>query len=165
MSDSDVDRGEGEGSPQTELRQRFKTEEDFVDEKEIEAVLIDNESCETVYETAEASDVDEPKVTVCRGIRNLQPLQRPSFITRQFNNIKSFFSEFLEFILLLYDAILNDHFYLLYFYSLTTLFNPMADVNTQVQEHNQRRMAREGRYFSSTNKPKTTSFPGCGPSS
>lgn len=49
-----------------------------------------------------------------------------------------------------------------YFYSLTTLFNPMADVNTQVQEHNQRRAAREGRYYSSC---KPSSFPGCGPSS
>lgn len=113
MSDSDVDRGGNEGS-QTGLRQRFKTEEDFVDEKEIEAVLIDNESCETIYETAEASDVDEPKVTVCRGIRNLQPLQRPSFITRQCNNVKSFFSEFLEFILLLYVAILNYWFFTLF---------------------------------------------------
>ncbi len=96
---------------QTELRQRFKSEEneyDCADEKEIEAVLIDNESCEIISETAEVtepteiSDVsDEPKVTVCRGIRNLQPLQRPSFLSRQFNNVKNFFAEFIEFILLL----------------------------------------------------------------
>lgn len=51
----------------------------------------------------------------------------------------------------------------MYIFSLTTLFNPMADVNTQVQEHNQRRAAaRNGRAYSSC---KPTSFPGCGPSS
>lgn len=104
MSDSDGDKG---GS-QPELRQRFKNEseeneKDFADEKEIEAVLIDNESYEIISDTIEPTEsiIDEPKVTVCRGIRNLQPLERPSFISRQFNNVKNFFAEFIEFILLL----------------------------------------------------------------
>ncbi len=101
MSDSD------EGGSQAELRQRFKPEEDFADEKEIEAVLIDNESTEIIEksekhsEESENEEEDEPKVTVCRGVRNLQPLQRPSFLTRQFRNVKNFFSELLDFILLL----------------------------------------------------------------
>ena len=111
MTDSD-----GEGG--AELRQRFKSEieNDFSDEKEIEAVLIDNESSEIIPETDSEKDSEngeleeqqeqveqeeEPKVTVCRGVRNLQPLQRPSFITRQFRNVSNFFSESLEFILLL----------------------------------------------------------------
>ena len=108
MTDSD-----GEGG--AELRQRFKSEieNDFSDEKEIEAVLIDNESSEIIPETDSEKDSEngeleeqqeqeeEPKVTVCRGVRNLQPLQRPSFITRQFRNVSNFFSELLEFILLL----------------------------------------------------------------
>lgn len=100
MSDSDGDKG---GS-QPELRQRFKNESDE-NEKEIEAVLIDNESCEIISDTIEPTEhIDnepKPKVTVCRGIRNLQPLQHPSFISRQFNNVKNFFVEFIEFILLL----------------------------------------------------------------
>jgi hypothetical protein len=108
MSDSD---GGPEEESQTELRQRIRSEENEKDctyEKEIEAVLIDNESVEIISEATEVTEpteisdvLDEPKVTVCRGIRNLQPLQRPSFLSRQFNNIKSFFAEFIEFILLL----------------------------------------------------------------
>lgn len=100
MSDSD------EGGPQAELRQRFNAEEDFADEKEIEAVLIDNESTENIeksekYSEQSEEEEQEPKVTLCRGVRNLQPLQRPSFLTRQFTNAKNFFSELLDFILLL----------------------------------------------------------------
>jgi hypothetical protein len=108
MSDSD---GGPEEESQTELRQRIRSEENEKDctyEKEIEAVLIDNESGEIISEATEVTEpteisdvLDEPKVTVCRGIRNLQPLQRPSFLSRQFNNIKSFLAEFIEFILLL----------------------------------------------------------------
>lgn len=56
--------------------------------------------------------------------------------------------------------LLYTHFILLF--SLTTLFNPMADVNVQVQEFNRKKMAREGKFYSA-NKPSR--FPGCGPSS
>ena len=110
MSDSGGDFGD----PKTELRQRIKTEDEeiekteFSDGKEVEDVLIDNESCEINSENAKVDvptdidkDYEEPTVTVCRGIRNLQPLQRPSFLSRQFNSVKNFFAEFIEFILLL----------------------------------------------------------------
>ena len=46
-------------------------------------------------------EVCQPRITVYGGIRNLQPPQRPSFISRQLKNIKTFFAELFDFIFLL----------------------------------------------------------------
>ena len=128
-------------------------EKDSVSESDEKAIYYENENEVEIDENEIENDneINEVKVKVFRGVKrqNLQlTSNRPSFITRQFNSIKSFFLELIDFIFLF----------------LTTLFNPMADINNQVQEHNQRKMAREGKYFTSKSS-KGTNFPGCGPSS
>ena len=100
-----------------EIRKRFienedkATNEEIVAQQQPEEELKSDESKEAFseeFDEKEIEDGDEkgtatckPRITVYGGIRNLQPLQRPSFIARQAKNVKIFFTELFDFIFLL----------------------------------------------------------------
>lgn len=106
---------------ESQLRQRLIE----TDEKEIEAVEIENNESslklqqdfndeksklsDSEHEDEKEPDFSETTEEIIKRStgsvrvlpRNLQPIQRPSFIVRQFRSVKNFFIELFEFILLL----------------------------------------------------------------
>ena len=112
----DEDERSSESDNQTpELRHRqIQNETEIIDEKEnAEEVLISESEQEMqesdkleqeqvqaqVQEQSQSQNQDQNVIP--RVPRNIQPLQRPSFLGRQFQNVKNFFLELIEFILLL----------------------------------------------------------------
>ena len=106
----DEDERSSESDNQTpELRHRqIQNETEIIDEKEnAEEVLISEseqemqESDKLEQEQVQEQSQSQNQNVIPRVPRNIQPLQRPSFIGRQFQNVKNFFLELIEFILLL----------------------------------------------------------------
>lgn len=98
------DSGSGsstESDNNQELRKR-QIEEVF-DEKEPEIEIESEEENDLVSEDSEKDEIikTKPETIPCPPPRNIQSLNRPSFISRQFGNVKNFFIELFEFILLL----------------------------------------------------------------
>lgn len=89
-------------SDNQELRHRQVEAEEFDEKENVDTHEVPEVS---VSETSEQNDPQEeaeliPPVPLAPP-RNLQPLQRPSFIARQFRSVKNFFIELIDFIFLL----------------------------------------------------------------
>lgn len=104
-----MDEGALSESDNQELRHRQvenEAEAEEFDEKDnVKIPEIPEVSEGSDSETSEQNDPQEkteliPPVPLAPP-RNLQPLQRPSFIARQFRSVKNFFIELIDFIFLL----------------------------------------------------------------
>lgn len=103
-----VDEEEELNEKETEI-EKLKNSDSETEELETEVHVTEKRDSEDEKDIINSNDSNENSslsppsspVLVYRGVRNLQPIQRPSFIVRQFRNVKNFFIELFDFILLL----------------------------------------------------------------